>query len=51
VCILRDLLRENRLIEPSKSVDESTRLAMGYLDTSGPVKVSVSRLMSMITCT
>ena len=47
VCALRDL----RLIKPSKNADESTRLVMGYLDMSGPVEVSVSRLISTITGT
>lgn len=48
VCVLRDLVREHCRIEPPKSSDESTRLVFKTLDVSGPVELSVSRLMSMI---
>ncbi|KAJ5551529.1 hypothetical protein N7461_006227 [Penicillium sp. DV-2018c] len=48
VRVLQDLLREHRLIEPSKSADGSTKLVVETLDVSGPVELSVSRLMSAI---
>ncbi|KAL2759266.1 hypothetical protein ACRALDRAFT_1047349 [Sodiomyces alcalophilus JCM 7366] len=48
VRVLEDLLREHRLIEPSKIADGSTRLVVKTLDVSGPVELSVSHLMSMI---
>lgn len=48
VRVLRDLVREHRLIEPRTSGDGSTRLIVETLDVSGPVELSVSRLMSMI---
>jgi chloramphenicol 3-O-phosphotransferase len=48
VRVLRDLLREQRLIEPSKSADRSANLVVETLDVSGPVELSVSRLMIAI---
>lgn len=48
VRVLQDLLREHRLIEPSKSADGSAKLVVKTLDVSGPVELSVSRLMSAI---
>ena len=46
--ILRDLVREHHLIEPCKSAGGPTKLVVETLDVSGPVELSVSRLMAMI---
>ena len=48
VDVLRKLVSENRVIEPRKSGDESIRLVVETLDVSGPVGVSVARLMDML---
>ncbi|KAK7422843.1 hypothetical protein QQX98_001409 [Neonectria punicea] len=48
VRVLRDLLHEHHLIEPRKSDDGETTLVVETLDVSGPVELSVSRLISMI---
>ncbi|KAJ6531983.1 hypothetical protein B0H19DRAFT_966171 [Mycena capillaripes] len=48
--VLRKLVRENHLIVPEllESGDESMRLVVETLDTSGTVEDSVARLMKMI---
>lgn len=48
VRLLRDLLREHHLIEPTQSADGSVRLVVKRLDVSGPVDVSVRKLMSIM---
>ncbi|KAH7146431.1 hypothetical protein EDB81DRAFT_883850 [Dactylonectria macrodidyma] len=48
VRILRDLVREHRLIQPLNKSDGSTRLIFKALDVSGPVELSVNRLMGII---
>ncbi|KAL7907062.1 hypothetical protein GGI35DRAFT_457593 [Trichoderma velutinum] len=49
VHVLRDLLRTHHLVDPSKWADgRVTKLVVKTLDMSGPVEVSVSRLMSAI---
>lgn len=52
VHVLRDLLHTHRLVDPSKGADGLIRLVVKTLDMSGPVELSVSRLMSAIgACT
>lgn len=50
VGILRDLVRKHQLIEPLPSEEGLTRLFVETLDSSGPVELSVGRLMSLIDC-
>lgn len=48
VRILRELLRDNRLIRPNESGDENIKMAVETLDVSGPLELSVARLMKTI---
>ncbi|EGR49666.1 uncharacterized protein TRIREDRAFT_106676 [Trichoderma reesei QM6a] len=45
VRVLRDLLREHHLIEPTQSADRSIRLVVKQLDVNGPVDLSASHLI------
>ncbi|KAI6784326.1 uncharacterized protein J7T54_006371 [Emericellopsis cladophorae] len=48
VCVLRNLLREHSLIEPSKIANGPTKLVVKTMDVTGPIELSVGHLMSMI---
>ena len=48
VATLRDMLKENSLIQPKQSDDGSTDLVVGFLDVNGRLEDSVIRLMEMV---
>ncbi|KAJ9612882.1 hypothetical protein H2200_002823 [Cladophialophora chaetospira] len=48
VNVVRKLLRENRLIEPQRSVDEHLKLIVETLDVSGELDDSVRHLMNLV---